>query len=275
MKRPLALAVTAAGGLALALGPAITPAQSYDAPEPRATALTGKQRFMTYNIKFGAKASLAAIARDIRETGAGVVGLQEVKDLSGPGGRQAAIIAHHLGWKHWVFGGNANVRGGRLGNAVISKHPIVRSANKHLATPAGRQQRGLLRTWIRVDGHVISFNVTHLEHRHQQTKINQAKQIRQILGRRQCSTLLVGDFNAGPGSAVHRIIRADNLGDLWLHKGQGDGGTSGGGARIDYIFFDTGSRPVNTWVAATHTSDHKGLVGVLRFNQSRACPTSG
>jgi endonuclease/exonuclease/phosphatase family metal-dependent hydrolase len=271
MKQPIALAAAVVGGLALALGPAVPPAQAYDAPERRETST----RFLTYNIKSGAKASLAAIARDIRQTGAVVVGLQEVKDLSGTGGRQAAIIAGHLGWKHWRFGGNAPVRGGRLGNAVISKYPIVHSVNKHLRTPEGRQQRGLLRTWIKIDGHVVSFNVTHLEHQRQQTKNDQAQHIRQILGRRQCSTVLVGDFNAGPGSRVHRVVRADNLADLWLRKGRGDGGTSGGGARIDYIFFDLGSKPVNTWVAATHTSDHKGLVGVLRFNRNRACPTPG
>ncbi len=99
----------------------------------------------TYNIHKGVGLDrvldLERIAEVVRETGADVVGLQEVVHRRGI--NQAKVIARALGME-WVMGVTRRFPDGVSGNAVLSRFRIVRAEKFDLTCP-GREPRGGLR----------------------------------------------------------------------------------------------------------------------------------
>jgi endonuclease/exonuclease/phosphatase family metal-dependent hydrolase len=100
-----------------------------------------KLRVMTYNIRWGmgvdGKFSLERIAGVIRESGADLVGLQEVERGS-PRSRfrdEPCVIARELGM-HVAFGGNLRLGSWQFGNALLSRFPL--QAWRNVPLPASR-----------------------------------------------------------------------------------------------------------------------------------------
>ena len=180
-------------------------------------------RLLTYNVH-GCRGtdrhvSPTRIAEVIEATGADVVALQEVdfnRKRSGYGD-QAEIIAAQL-TMDFHFHPAWRLAEEQLGDAVLSRLPmrLMRAGALPSQSPWKRERRGAV--WVRVepDGRPMHLVNTHLG-------LNRRDRLAQTetlfgpdwLGHAQCGPPLVlcGDFNARPGSRVHRRV-LQNLRDV-------------------------------------------------------------
>ncbi|HQA48680.1 MAG TPA: endonuclease/exonuclease/phosphatase family protein, partial [Bacillota bacterium] len=122
-------------------------------------------RIMSYNIHHGisrdGKLDINKIAEVIRESGAQIVGLQEVDNFH-PRSKftnQAKWLADEVGM-YGVYGANLSIGPTQYGNAVLSRFPIVSYTN--IPLPSGLEPRGCLLAEIDVCGHRLTFLTTHL-----------------------------------------------------------------------------------------------------------------
>ncbi len=229
-------------------------------------------RVMTYNIHHGegldGRLDLPRIARIIRESGASVVGLQEVdRGVERTDRRDLIKELADLTGMSFAFGKNIDHQGGDYGNALLTSHPIVSEGNRLLPNPGGGEQRGLLQAVLDVDGRHTLVLVTHLDYQRDDTeRLASADEIlKAISAWGDGPVVVMGDFNTLPASPTHaRLIGP--LTDVWAAVGKGDGFTSpasGPRRRIDWILV-RGMEPMGAEVLESDASDHLPLVTVLR-----------
>lgn len=145
-----------------------------------------------------------AIAKVIKESGAGLVALQEVDvntERSGKGVHEARELAKLTGM-HFFFAKTIDHQGGDYGIAVLSKFPIVDSASFRLPMKegAGGEPRGVAIVTVKLDnGKKIVFASTHLDLK-AANKPLQAVELNRILGEKKLPVILAGDFNSTPRS---------------------------------------------------------------------------
>lgn len=160
-----------------------------------------------------AQRRIAALAPDI-------IGLQEVLHFEveggGPALSQADEIAGNLGYPHRAFAAAWDVGGGlQIGNAVLSRFPIVARHQWQLPAPDPDQTRSLLHVEIDAPCGRVPFFVTHLAWRfeHSLRRQEQVTFINARIAERRGATdppypaILVGDFNAEPESDEIRYLR--------------------------------------------------------------------
>jgi endonuclease/exonuclease/phosphatase family metal-dependent hydrolase len=213
---------------------------------------------MTFNIKGGrvSPGELGGIAGVIRASGADVVLLQEVDQNRRRSGNvdQPAIIASHLGMQS-VFGANAYItdRGG-YGTAILSRFPIDGYDNTHLPNRDGKEQRGVLRANIIVEGQrLVVFN-THLDHTSDSLRQAQIGAVMSKVNAYDGAKLLGGDLNAGDGSSVLGTALA-TLSDA----GASLGASHDGGGRVDYLLPNSWLSAGDGTVTPTGLSDHHAV----------------
>ena len=168
-------------------------------------------RVMTYNVHGwrtpGGKPNLDALSRVIRESGADIVGLNEVfhpRVVEG-GGELPALqaLAQGLGF-YFVFGpcmrwpATDTLPESSYGNALLSRWPIIASAAHHLTPIDGLEMRGLLEGRILLpDGRTFTAYVTHLDYTDEANRLVQLRALRSWTVRdRSRPHLVMGDFNA-------------------------------------------------------------------------------
>ncbi|CAN5654144.1 hypothetical protein BH18ACI5_BH18ACI5_23420 [soil metagenome] len=79
--------------------------------------------------------------------------------------------------------------------------------------------------------------------------------------------LAAGDFNAEPGSQVHKLMLAGGLRDAWLECAAGDGFTYPADKpvkRIDYLFLADPLHCTDARVIESTVSDHRPLLVTIR-----------
>lgn len=158
---------------------------------------------MTYNIHSGVgadlKLDLDRIADLIRDQGADIVGLCEVDQGTTRSGRvdQARHIAERLGY-HYVYGPNFMYDGGAFGNAVLSRYPIVSSANHPLPNVHFNEPRGLLEAQVDTGGGILTVFVTHLDVEYADSRLAQAWAVVEISSKVAGPKVVMGDLNASP-----------------------------------------------------------------------------
>lgn len=167
-------------------------------------------KVMSYNIRHGADPfdhyNLERIADVIRQSGAEIVGLQEVdRYYSSRSNNEDTIqrLSDMLGM-HFAFGANLDrppsqpgQPRSQYGTAVMSKYPIVQNHNYWLTNNSGQEQRGVLETTIDIQGVQLSFYTIHMGLDAVQRNIH-ANEILAILAKRSGPRIVVGDFNARP-----------------------------------------------------------------------------
>ena len=235
-------------------------------------------RVATFNIHHGVgldgRLALERTADVIRRTGAEVVGLQEVdRHLSVRSGwvDQATWLADRLGMDV-VYGANVDLDPDdpddpdaprrRYGNAVLAAHPIRAWRNIPLPGSDGAEPRGVLETFIDVDGTTVRVLDTHLQNRSQVERIAQAERIVEVIAASPAPAVLLGDMNATPGTPEIGVLTAA-LVDTWRVVGVGDGLTFDAAtphARIDYVLTSPGVTPRTAAVVRTDASDHYPVV---------------
>lgn len=171
---------------------------------------------MTYNIRTGigmdGTRDLERIASVIKESGAVVVGLQEVDKgtTRSDGVDQAHVLATLLNMRH-VYGPAYPYRGGFFGPAILTALPIVEQ--RLIALPHKETNESRMAVWVRLrwnDEDIIVIN-THLEHADLEDRVRQGAALAEIVEEavHRGPTLLMGDLNAPPTEAsVFTGIRA-------------------------------------------------------------------
>ena len=235
-------------------------------------------RYMSYNLHsaFNTDGSMDVeeIARVIEDSGATVVGLQEV-----PRGRLLSantdlffLLQNRLGFEHVAFFGTSDPV---WGNAILSRYPIENVNRTLLPRVDTPLQRGYLGATLNIDGQSLLFISTHLQHLNDPDVHDEDpeadlypvhhEQIATILEEwgGQQPAVLVGDFNARPG--WQQMIELLDAGwvDSWDEAGSGDGFTSNAADpqyRIDYILHTLDLVAVDAGVIQSQASDHFAVV---------------
>jgi endonuclease/exonuclease/phosphatase family metal-dependent hydrolase len=244
------------------------------------------------------EARLEAIAATLAAAQPDVVALQEAWE---EGERnQAAILGSGLGFHH-VFQGRPTAGGVSVGNAILSRWPIVHAESCMLPAPPELEE---LRTVVRahVDGPRGALDVycTHLNWKFDQSAVRQ-EQVRAVALFVSAAVdhgvppILAGDFNAVPDADEIRMVTgrtAVPVSGLAFHDAWEVGGDGGPGhtwlnanpwarqdlepdRRIDYIFAGfprkggvghvLSCRLVGQPVDGLYPSDHLGVLAELRY----------
>jgi endonuclease/exonuclease/phosphatase family metal-dependent hydrolase len=161
------------------------------------------------------------IARVLEKIEPDIVALQEVVSHEGSSieHHQAGFLAERLGY-FFAIGETRKHRGGVYGNVTLSrwKFDLIRQID---LTVIGREERGVLRTDIRVGHHLLHvFNVhlgtAHRERRTQAQRLMDADLLRavDISGPR----IVLGDFNDWTHGSVTRTLSSEfRFSDIAAH----------------------------------------------------------
>jgi endonuclease/exonuclease/phosphatase family metal-dependent hydrolase len=182
-------------------------------------------RVATYNIHkargLDGRTRVERIARVLADLDADIVALQEVVNHEGKSveDHQAGYLAANLGYVY-AIGETRKHRGGIYGNVTLSRFEfrLVRQID---LTVSGREERGVLRTDVRIGQHLVHiFNVhlgiSHRERQKQAVRLMDKDLLRaiDISGPR----VVLGDFNEWTHGLVTRTLSAEfHLTDLRAH----------------------------------------------------------
>jgi endonuclease/exonuclease/phosphatase family metal-dependent hydrolase len=243
----------------------------------------GDVRVMVFNIHAGKDAAgagnLDAVAALARDVAADVVLLQEVDRLTKRSGNvdQIKVLADQSGFAP-VFGRSLDYDGGQYGIATLARAGVEAHFTRELpVTPiqtrsgGSHEPRAALAVVARTPrGRLITLN-THLDASREETyRLQEVATVLETVRRSGESGLPIvvgGDFNAEPGSEVHKRILAAGLRDSWLECGAGDGLTYPADKpikRIDYLFLTGSLRCTSARVIDTTISDHRPLLVTVR-----------
>ncbi len=230
-----------------------------------------------WNYRGGWRARRERIARLIRDVAPDVVGLQEVRrdPRHAFGVDQAAQLARLTGLQHVYAPAMRYWRWPRVeeGLAMLTPHPILR----HTVVPlrwdrADRfdpNRRVALHAAIAPTGGApFDCWVAHLNQRPPMRDASAATLCDAL--RASASPLLMGDFNAEPGSTTVQSLSDAGLRDMWqVAHPDGSGFTypaEAPAARIDYLFAGPGwavERMERIGAGSRALSDHCGLLATL------------
>jgi endonuclease/exonuclease/phosphatase family metal-dependent hydrolase len=228
-------------------------------------------RVMSYNLHFGVDtegwSDLEGLARAIEASEAEVVGLQEVSRGWYVNGStdMLAWLQRRLRMPHARFAGASD----RIwGNAVLSRYPILSAE----VTPLPREGVPLRRSALEVkldlgEGRRLRVVVTHLHHAEgpdgARVRLAQLPVLLERVAGPE-ATVLLGDFNAEPGSAEIAQVRAAGLTDAFLAAGgrpadERTWPSDRPDRRIDDIWLSPGLEASGFAATASAASDHRGV----------------
>jgi endonuclease/exonuclease/phosphatase family metal-dependent hydrolase len=182
-------------------------------------------RIATYNIHkargLDGRTRVERIARVLAELDADIVALQEVVSHEGRSveAHQADYLAANLGYVQ-ALGETRKHRGGIYGNVTLSRFDfrLVRHID---LTVAGREERGVLRTDIRVGHRLLHIFNIHLGTSHRERKKQAVRLMDEDLLRAidiSGPRVVLGDFNEWTHGLVTRTLSAEfRLTDLRAH----------------------------------------------------------
>jgi endonuclease/exonuclease/phosphatase family metal-dependent hydrolase len=243
----------------------------------------GNATILVFNIHAGkdaaAKGNLYGIAALARAVKADLVLLQEVdRGTKRSGGvDQVKVIADASGLSP-AFGRSLDYDGGQYGIAAFSRAGIVATFTESLPVKpvqarsgGSHEPRAALVVVARTPlGNLTALN-THLDaSREESYRLQEVAHVLGIVERSKKSKMPIvagGDFNAEPGSEVHKKVLAAGLRDAWMECGSGDGFTYPADKpvkRIDYLFLTGSLRCTSARVIDTRISDHRPLLVTIR-----------
>ena len=238
---------------------------------------------LVFNIHAGkdaaGKNNLDAVAALATDVGADVVLLQEVDRGTKRSGKvdQVRVLGERTAFAT-AFGRSLDFDGGQYGIAALSRHGIVAQFTESLPVKPPQERSGgsyepraalvvVARSPI---GNLTALN-THLDaSREEGYRLQESAHILTLIERSRKSRLPIvagGDFNAEPGSEVHKRLLAAGLRDAWLECGAGDGFTYPADKpikRIDYLFLTGSLRCTSARVIDSRISDHRPLLVSVR-----------
>ena len=215
---------------------------------------------LTYNIYHGEDAqggsNLDAVARIVNSLEPDLVALQEVDNETtrAKGLDLTAELSRRTGMQG-IFGKAMDYAGGGYGEAVLCRHPILRTKTNALPHLPDAEPRAALEVHVQLpNGEPVVFIGTHLDHlRDQTSRMMQAGRINELYADCSLPTILAGDLNAVPGSDPINL-----LGREWTFVQQVDPQPTfpsvDPSRKIDYIMF----QPQHRWrVVSSRVIDEK------------------
>jgi endonuclease/exonuclease/phosphatase family metal-dependent hydrolase len=221
---------------------------------------SGSVRIMTYNIHRWAgqdgRLDVARLARVIHAAGADVISLNEVIQPATQDERAfepLAELADRLGME-FAFGPSGWVDAGPgwhgpVGNALLSRYPLIEVTNTLLPGPPGFKKRSLLEARMGAGPAAgLTAFVTHLDHAFEGTRMLQLRAVVRRMSREE-PHYLAGDFNTpgfyGPNARrfltpVLRMLHNAGYQDAFHVVGEGHGRTFPAPSpllRIDFLFW--------------------------------------
>lgn len=229
-------------------------------------------RCVTYNIYHGedmnGESNLAAIAGIIDSVSADLVALQEVdKNVNRSHNIDIAAGLGRLTGMHSFFGKAMDYDGGEYGEAILSRFPILDSANYALPHSPGHEPRAAIAVVVGLpNGERIRFMGTHLDHlNNSPDRAKQAVRINEIVEHDSLPVILAGDLNDTPESESIKILKS-RWTDTAKNNTQATYPSVNPERRIDYIMV----LPENRWrvvesrvLAEKTASDHRPVLTVL------------
>lgn len=246
---------------------------------PKSAQNSGKHslRIMTYNIHHANPPSkenfidLEAIAKVINKAKPDLVALQEVDvntERSGKEINEAKELAK-LTNMHYHFTRALHYQGGKYGDAVLSRFPVIDTFNYNLPKVEGTREeiRSLCMIKIKIPGgDTIFFASTHLG-LSKATRLLQAEKLTNIITSLSKPLILAGDLNARPESETIQLLdkimtRSCNKNCAFTIP------VKNPNRKIDYIMYRPADKfkPIDQEVIhETYPSDHLPVVVELRF----------
>jgi endonuclease/exonuclease/phosphatase family metal-dependent hydrolase len=237
-------------------------------------------RILQFNIHAGidpeGEPDPSHLAAEIAATHPDLVSLNEVDDgTRRSGGTDEASYLSRATGLHAVFGPTLLAYdGGRFGNAILSRYPILESHDTPLPQVTNFEARALLTATVRVGRQFVSFSSVHLSSGSGGTtdRVLEAGAVAQVVRSAQHPTIVAGDLNSTPGTLPERILRHRLL-DAQEQSGTAPGNTvpeQDPQTRIDYVFYDNHltAVPGSTQVLPSAVSDHRSVLTELMLRPS-------
>ncbi len=251
-------------------------------------------RVMTFNIRHSRGQdeihSLARIARIIRKNRVDLVALQEVDvGTKRVGGLDQVKELGRLTRMHAVFGQAIEFQGGRFGNAILSRFPIVSQENKQVSGKEGAEERRVLEVKVRLPhrymlrryrrrfrrvskhrGPLVTFWGTHWDYASSQVRVRSAERVNAWSKNIRGPLVMVGDLNAEPDSEPLKVL-AQAWSKVGKHKIYKTIPTRAPRKQLDYILLRQSrhlwSRSVRVLRSrdARMASDHRPFLADLRI----------
>lgn len=253
-------------------------------PVPTGTPCTSSAplRVMTFNIHHGAKGSLLNLEQvqaEIEAVNPDVVALQEVDRNNARSAYvdQAAWLGERLNLTP-IFEDNRPRAGDRgpsgYGNAILTRLPVIGTANLRLPNLRGLERRGLLLAALDLHGIPLVVGATHFQHRPAPPRVLQAEYVVRALEAQRGPRVLMGDLNDEPGTRPLAIL-GGLLHDVWTEVGKGNGWTHPAflaDRRIDFVLGDSGVRAARAGTLVSRVSDHRAVWADLTVTGPVDCP---
>ena len=155
-------------------------------------------RVCTYNILHGmmVEGNEERIGEFLKETGAEIVGLQEVDRFTARvGGRDILkTVAEAGGFPYYAFARAIDIGAGEYGTAILSHHPITSFSVTPLPGMEDCEDRSIGHAVIELDGEALHFFNTHLAFENLELKRRQLQFIAPMIADLD-RFILMGDFN--------------------------------------------------------------------------------
>ncbi len=241
-----------------------SPAEGVRGAVPRPGHAGGPLRVVSYNVEGHAalwrRDHVARAAATIDRLAADVVGLQEVHRGTWQarfGDQARQLLA--AGWSA-SFGASFRAGGGGYGNMVATRGDVLSAAVVPL--PGRGEPRSVLVARLRIDGRDLSVLVTHLSawgRWRRGVRRAQAACVAAVAARVPRPVILLGDLNAGIGSAELRPLAAAGL------RPCGEAGAATHPASAEHLdhVLCAGMRPLAVRAVPAGPSDHRPLVAEL------------
>jgi endonuclease/exonuclease/phosphatase family metal-dependent hydrolase len=243
-------------------------------------------RVMTWNIAAG-HGDIARIAKEIGESGAEIIALQEVDVHWSERSAfvdQADSLAKSLRMQvrfapiYSISDSLDSNKTREFGVAVLSRYPIIDSKNHSITRLSTQQQNatpalapGFLEVTIDVHGTRIKAFSTHLDYRgNPAVRQQQVAEMLEIFRSSPGPMILFGDLNATP-TAVELSPLLQKLQDAWVPAQANDltYPSEKPVKRIDYVLTSTDFASTSSIVPVTEASDHRPVIANLRFSKHR------
>ncbi len=179
-----------------------------DLPDPFANKPAPRSiRVLAYNIKHGrgndGQVDLQRAAQVIRRLNPDVVALQEIDvDVTRSGKvDEPAELSRLAGLPHHAFGPFFDYLGGQYGMAILSRGAFLQQRNHRL--PDGAEPRTSLAVTVAGENGQALFGLANVHfYRTEQERLAQANELLARIKDQSLPTIIAGDFNSTPGSAV-------------------------------------------------------------------------
>ena len=228
-------------------------------------------RLLAYNIKHGrgndGRVDLQRTADVIRRVRADVVALQEVDKKVERSGQlnEAKRLAELTGLPYHAFGSFFDYQGGEYGMAIISRYPL--RDIKRLRLPDGAEPRASLIVTVAAQK---SFRLANVHfYRDERERLAQAQALLKYLQNEKLPSVIAGDFNSRPKSAVLKLFADWNIPDKGVDHFTFPSDRPR--VEIDFLMF----RPENAFVVnevdvvkESLASDHRPVLMEVSFGET-------